>query len=117
MVGEFGEVLLMDWGLAVAFDRESLPNITQALGCVINVENAQSPAGTPAFMAPEQTEATACTRGPWTDIYLLGGTLYFLLTGTAPHQAASSAASFYSAVHGSIPPRRNAHTNARCPHS
>ncbi len=104
MVGEFGEVLLMDWGLAVAFDRESLPNITQALGCVINVENAQSPAGTPAFMAPEQTEPTATRVGPWTDVYLLGGTLYYILTGTAPHQAATSAASFYRAVHGKIPP-------------
>jgi len=106
MVGEFGEVLLMDWGLAVAFDRESLPNITQALGCVINVENAQSPAGTPAFMAPEQTESTASRIGPWTDVFLLGGTLYYILTGTAPHQAATSAASFYRAVHGVIPPPR-----------
>ena len=41
-------------------------------------------AGTPAFMAPEQIAPRGGTIGPYTDIYALGGVLFFLLTGQAP---------------------------------
>jgi serine/threonine-protein kinase len=42
-----------------------------------------SPAGTPAYMAPEQKESRAMI-GPFTDVYLLAATLWALLTGTPP---------------------------------
>jgi hypothetical protein len=42
-------------------------------------------------MAPEQTQLSAHGIGPWTDIFLLGGTLYFVLTGTFPFSAESPA--------------------------
>jgi serine/threonine protein kinase len=93
LVGEFGEVFLVDWGLAFRFEAgadqagaeagtvaprpHSTPTETTArLFC---------PAGTPAYMAPEQTDQDATRLGPWTDVYLLGGTLYYLLTGSPPH--------------------------------
>jgi serine/threonine-protein kinase len=43
-------------------------------------------AGTPAFMPPEQTcaKGTYGPLGPWTDVYSLTATLYYLLTGRAP---------------------------------
>lgn len=95
MLGKYGEVLLMDWGLAIltgeptadshltAHDRERIAP---------RANDASAPAGTPAYMAPEQTLSDASLVGPWTDIYLLGGMLYFLLTGTRPHEAQTSTA-------------------------
>lgn len=94
MVGEFGEVILMDWGLAVSYreiDREArydLDVLTPAIAAP-QCRFAPNPAGTPSFMAPEQTLRTGELLGPWTDIYLLGGILFYLLTGTPPHAGTS----------------------------
>ncbi|MEQ8819216.1 MAG: protein kinase [Sumerlaeia bacterium] len=101
MVGEYGEVLLMDWGLAVVYDlekvREMAPRLLGA-GAVMGLEDAPNPAGTPAFMAPEQTEATAQKIGPWTDVYLLGGILYYILSGRTPHPGRKADEAFTAAV-------------------
>jgi len=105
MVGEFGEVLLMDWGMAMVFDMdlargddESLP----ALDILPTRETAPSPSGTVAFMAPEQTLRTARETGPWTDVYLLGATLFYILTGAPPHSSEDSAEAFVMASVGAI---------------
>lgn len=50
--------------------------------------------GTPAFMAPEQAGAEEV--GPAADVYGLGATLFFLVTGKAPHQGATSLAQLYA---------------------
>jgi len=95
MVGSFGEVLLMDWGLAISWrktDRRDTPAISLS-----NPSSATSPAGTPAFMAPEQTRDDANGVGPHTDVFLLGGTLYYLLTGSYPYVAATSHGAFLQA--------------------
>lgn len=98
MVGEFGEVYVMDWGLAVSWRPDLLGaskhEIAEALGMTPDaiasyaappLERASAPAGTRAWMAPEQALPTAAEIGPWTDAYLLGGMLYYLLTLTVPH--------------------------------
>ncbi len=103
MTGEFGEVLLMDWGLAIQASRP--PEEIAAIDAPVEVatpETATSPAGTVALMAPEQTAPDAARIGPWTDVYLLGATLYFLLTGTYPHAAATSLVAFERARDGVI---------------
>lgn len=71
MVGSYGEIYLMDWGLAVRFDRlDDLPE--------------KEFAGTPGFMPPELLLGRRkATRG--TDIYLLGSTLHYVLTGEVRH--------------------------------
>lgn len=64
MVGSFGEVLLMDWGIAKVEGEEA-----EAPGTV---------AGTSAYMAPEQARGDAAGTGPRADVYALGGILRFL---------------------------------------
>jgi len=87
MVGEFGETVLMDWGLAI-FYGSSAHHFSLAQHTLAQVlptpATASNPAGTPAFMAPEQTRESAQDIGPWTDVFLLGATLYYILTGTTP---------------------------------
>ncbi len=108
MVGQFGEVMLMDWGLAIAVDptrrasRAStdsrLPDeMTEIHDSLPSTKTATNPAGTPAYMAPEQCLSTPDMLGAWTDIYLLGGVLYHLLTGKPPHHAATSDDAFRKA--------------------
>lgn len=75
MVGEFGEVYLMDWGVA----RHTTDDPSQS----------QSGAGaglrgTPAFMSPEQAHGDLGALDQRTDIFGLGAVLYYILTGRAP---------------------------------
>lgn len=76
MLGEFGEVLLMDWGLAAGIWAESkAPAVTYA----------DAIAGTPAYMAPEMALGNEDMIGVLSDIYLLGAILYEIITGKPPH--------------------------------
>lgn len=106
MVGEFGEVVLMDWGLAVLYDESLLTR--HAPGSVERdiptLTTASNPAGTLAFMAPEQTEKHAKDIGPHTDVYLLGGLLYYILTGKTPHDPDSVSQAFNQARKGIVRP-------------
>lgn len=77
MVGAFGEVYLADWGIALAISDAAGPRIPRAR------ENEML-AGTPAYMAPEM--ARGAPPDERTDVYLLGATLFEVLTGEPPHQ-------------------------------
>ena len=79
MVGEFGEVYVVDWGLAVRTDPAGDPRIPLA-------STRRSMAGTPAYMAPEM--AGNGEIGRWTDIFLLGSILYSLVAGAPPYVGA-----------------------------
>lgn len=103
MIGEFGEVLLTDWGLAMVIgppEGEGSPSLARRgiWGYLVN------PAGSPAYMAPEQTRSGLDGLGPWTDIFLLGGMLYYLLTGTPPYAARHSRAALLMARKCEIDP-------------
>jgi WD40 repeat protein/serine/threonine protein kinase len=100
MVGRFGEVLLVDWGLAVHIPGES----TDPAHAISRMEElptrdtARNPAGTPALMAPEQTRMSADSITFQTDVFLLGGILYFLLCGHFPHDALTTRESVAKAI-------------------
>ncbi len=116
MVGGYGEVLLMDWGLAVTYDldlaRQEIPHLVEE-DFAPGISDALNPAGTVAFMAPEQTLKTSKHIGPWTDVYLLGGTLYYMLAGVPPHFAPDTKATFLRARTGIVEPPQNRAKNNR----
>ena len=87
MVGQYGETLVVDWGLAKVVGRpESSGEATlrppSASGSSETLPG--SAIGTPAYMSPEQAEGNLDRLGPASDIYSLGATLYCILTGKAP---------------------------------
>ena len=81
MVGEFGEVLVMDWGIAV--DIRDTPDGDQRAQ---HKSTVTAPSGTPSYMAPELAEGRGRDIGPHTDVYLLGAILHEVLTGQPPHR-------------------------------
>lgn len=115
MVGEFGEVYLMDWGLAVKYHLERMANPVAPGKVPVVVDNATNPAGTVAYMAAEQTFRSPTFLGPWTDVFLLGGTLFFLLTGRNPHEGGSAKSVFYRAAYSTVEPPEQRSPNREVP--
>ncbi len=79
MVGAHGEVLLLDWGIAVAHDPSLAPPFVMPARAVDGIR------GTPGYLSPEQAAADGERFGPATDVYLLGAILHEILTGEPPH--------------------------------
>lgn len=67
MIGAFGEVLILDWGLAREFDSPPSDKI-------------RSISGTPAYMAPELVTGELTSPDEKTDVYALGTILYSILS-------------------------------------
>lgn len=95
MLGEFGEVLVMDWGLAQSTSgfRKSESIITTS-----------SMGGTPAYMAPEMATGPVDRISPLSDVYLLGAILYEILTGRPPHTGKTAMKCLMAAAKNEIVP-------------
>jgi eukaryotic-like serine/threonine-protein kinase len=86
MIGTFGEVLVMDWGLAKVEVTGLKPEIAKHLGrahAPSHVTGKGSILGTPGYMSPEQALGNAEVDHR-TDIFSLGAILWFLLTRSEP---------------------------------
>ena len=88
-VGDFGEVLIMDWGLAKVRDHLNTPE-TPDFNTEAKISGFGSGTldgimkGTPGYMAPEQAAGKNSARDERTDIYSLGAILYSLMTWKDP---------------------------------
>jgi serine/threonine protein kinase/formylglycine-generating enzyme required for sulfatase activity len=105
MVGRFGEVFVMDWGLAKILGRADEKDIrvradpplaSSAIGSERHDLSSEAPdstlytmdgdvVGTPAYMPPEQARGELDAMGPQSDVYALGAMLYQLLAGHPPY--------------------------------
>jgi WD40 repeat protein len=116
MVGAFGEVQVMDWGLAKVLapgvpdappEPGSDPQATTAPTEIHTARNsdgshtqAGSVLGTPAFMAPEQAAAEAAKINTTADVFGLGAILCVLLTGKPPFDGKDLESARLNAVRG-----------------
>jgi serine/threonine protein kinase/tetratricopeptide (TPR) repeat protein len=92
MLGDFGEVVLLDWGLAKLTDQEVDDGEAPLQIAERDQETKLGEAlGTPAYMAPEQALGRRHLIDGRTDIYGLGAVLFSILTGKGPHAAATEA--------------------------
>lgn len=82
MVGPFGDVMVLDWGLARRLEGS---RILPSPGGVITPGGVVM--GSPGFMAPEQAMGLRQQIGPATDVFALGAILFMILTGRAPLDA------------------------------
>ncbi|MCA9578646.1 MAG: protein kinase [Sandaracinaceae bacterium] len=78
-IGTFGEVYLLDWGIAVSLRDDQT-------GRFVLARDVREMAGTPTYMAPEMLGGEGSRIDERTDVYLLGAVLYEILCGTPPHQ-------------------------------
>lgn len=84
MIGDFGEVYLLDWGLAVSMRDDGSGRMPLAA-------QATELAGTPCYMAPEMLgRPDGPGLGEYTDVYLAGAVLYELVVGEPPHTGATA---------------------------
>jgi hypothetical protein len=102
LVGELGETVVIDWGLAKIIDDvpDEILEEPDAADDPLKTRAGQV-VGTPGFMAPEQLRGEPATRA--CDVYALGGTLYHVLAGEPPHASRSSDETIALALSG--PPR------------
>ncbi len=105
MVGRYGEVFVMDWGLARVLGQEDkrdvrikpeAPTSRSEVRSERREHAGDSPdsplvtmdgdvVGTPAYMSPEQAGGRLEEMGPHSDVYAVGAMLYHLLTGLMPY--------------------------------
>src|SRR5262249_4184069 len=103
MVGAFGEVQVMDWGLAKERGtREAEGGYSKALVLASGQTDAGVILGTPAFMAPEQARGEIDQVDQWADVFGLGAILCVILTGKPPFPGTDKGAVLREAASGNL---------------
>jgi serine/threonine protein kinase/tetratricopeptide (TPR) repeat protein len=118
LIGDFGETVVIDWGLAKDLDANDGPDSRHALGRTAPVPAAARPPpttsggslltvagavmGTPAYMAPEQARGEPVDERA--DVFALGAMLYHLLAGVPPYNARTATDVIAAAALGRVTP-------------
>jgi len=106
LVGDFGETVLIDWGLAKDLNAKDAPSAGPYRAASASTETMDGAVmGTPAFMAPEQAVAGEDVDER-ADVYALGSMLYFLGAGVPPHGGRSIDEILVKVVAGDVLPLR-----------
>ncbi len=95
MLGKFGEVLVMDWGLALPMNQFDKAQ---------KIRQFSSMGGTPAYMSPEMATGPIDRITPQSDVYLLGAMLWEIVTGKAPHPGKKVQQCLLAAMRNTIRP-------------
>jgi eukaryotic-like serine/threonine-protein kinase len=93
MLGDFGEVYVLDWGVARVLGSERAPTspVVDDVPSLDGVTKAGALLGTPGYMAPEQVRGEPV--GPPADVYALGSMLFEILAGEPLHPRTDAIAS------------------------
>jgi serine/threonine-protein kinase len=100
VLGDFGEAVVLDWGLAKVGDDPDRTgsgegDVTGMLPVAVEASDSREETlpgqvlGTPGYMAPEQAAGRRDLVGPRSDVYGLGAMLYEILTGQPPFRGSS----------------------------
>jgi serine/threonine-protein kinase len=115
IVGKHGETLVVDWGLAKALGRSDPGSGERTLVPSSASGSAEtlpgSALGTPAYMSPEQASGDLDRLGACSDVYSLGATLYYLLTGKPPLEGDDVGEVLRKVQRGEFPPPRQIDTS------
>jgi len=100
MVGEFGECVVLDWGLAkMRKGKDAHAKDMERTASHLNIDTEtlaaaktrpQDVLGTPLYMSPEQARGESETVSYPSDVYSLGVILYEMLSGSTPHRWTNS---------------------------
>jgi serine/threonine protein kinase len=96
MLGDFGEVMVTDWGLAACYLQRT------TIKYIPTIFERVDKGGTPAYMSPEMAICEHTKLGPASDIYLLGGILYEIMSGKRPHAGRDIYNCIYAAMENII---------------
>jgi tetratricopeptide (TPR) repeat protein/tRNA A-37 threonylcarbamoyl transferase component Bud32 len=121
LVGDFGETVVIDWGLAKDLDADdSLPPAVRDPAAPRadadrpddsrNLTMIGAVMGTPAYMPPEQARGEAVDERA--DVFSLGAMLYHLLAGAPPYQARTATEVVEAAMTNKVIPLRQRAKNA-----
>ena len=107
MIGRFGEVFVLDWGVALYLPAIGVTTDETHFSAQVSCQLDEALVGTPAYMPPEMARCATEDLGTWTDVFLLGAILYEILCGERIRKGNNIKELFREINAGVMPPLPN----------